>query len=279
DPAGNGELERVGSHGPDYRIVLNRGQAAVELENQALLLDSLGRRLGVIERLDGHLVEGLELTGRDRPQLVALRHAAYTYPIARRRANRYHRAPITDGWDLAEDRPPESVHAETEGVPRRVEEHPEGCAGLVRMLGRAEIEHRRLGGVEGVDDHIEMHLLGHLLTRPPGRDEALHMRKGDPPAGVRAALSPVGGAVDLPIQHRTGEPRESPRIGTVDDEAWEACNSHASHGMRRYRQLRGGVRDLPEVRFPRLARLRSAGGLGLSRRAPPRSSGRWTGTS
>src|SRR5215813_3097448 len=83
DPAGNGELERVGSHGPDYRIVLNRGQAAVELENQALLLDRLGRRLGVIERLDGHLVEGLELTGRDRPQLVALRHAAYTYPIGR----------------------------------------------------------------------------------------------------------------------------------------------------------------------------------------------------
>src|SRR5262249_61161819 len=83
DPAGNGELERVGSRGPDYRIVLNRGQAAVELENQALLLDSLGRRLGVIERLDGHLVEGLELTGRDRPQLVALRHAAYTYPIGR----------------------------------------------------------------------------------------------------------------------------------------------------------------------------------------------------
>src|SRR5262249_30737946 len=181
------------------------------------------------------------------------------------------------GWDLAEDRPPESVHAETEGVPRRVEEHPEGCAGLVRMLGRAEIEHRRLGGVEVVDDHIEMHLLGHLLTRPPRRGIVLHLLEGDALAVVRADLSPVGGDVDLPIQHRAVEPRESARIGTVDDEAWEACDSHASHGMRRYRQLRGGVRDLPEVRFPRLARLRSAGGPGLSRRAPRCWNGRWTG--
>src|SRR5215510_10639360 len=166
-------------------------------------------------------------------------------PSAARLANRYHRAPITDGWDLAEDRPPESVHAETEGVPRRVEEYPEGCAGLVRMLGRAEIEHRRLGGVEVVDDHIEMHLLGHLLTRPPRRGIVLHLLEGDALAVVRADLSPVGGDVDLPIQHRAVEPRESARIGTVDDEAWEACDSHASHGMRRYRQPAPGRRPRP----------------------------------
>src|SRR5215475_7591056 len=58
--------------------------------------------------------------------------------------------------------------------------------------------------------------------------------EGDALAVVRADLSPVGGDVDLPIQHRAVEPRESARIGTVDDEAWEACDSHASHGMRRY---------------------------------------------
>jgi hypothetical protein len=43
---------------------------------------------------------------------------------------------------------PESVHAETEGVPRRVEEHPKGRAGLVVVLGRAEVEHGRFADVE-----------------------------------------------------------------------------------------------------------------------------------
>ena len=62
-----------------------------------------------------------------------------------------------------EDRPPESVQTETEGVPRRVEEHPEGRTGLVLMLGRAQIEHRRLGGGDVIDDHVEMRLLRHLL--------------------------------------------------------------------------------------------------------------------
>jgi hypothetical protein len=39
----------------------------------------------------------------------------------------------------------------------------------VLVLGRAELEHRRLTGVEVVDHHVEVHLLGHLLVRPDGR--------------------------------------------------------------------------------------------------------------
>jgi hypothetical protein len=46
------------------------------------------------------------------------------------------------------------------GVTFRVEEDPEGPAGLVRVAGRAEIEYCRLGCVEVVNDHVEVHLLG-----------------------------------------------------------------------------------------------------------------------
>ena len=50
----------------------------------------------------------------------------------------------------------------------RVEEDPERRAGLVLVLGRAELEHRRLGGVEVVDHDVEVHLLRHVLAGPPG---------------------------------------------------------------------------------------------------------------
>jgi hypothetical protein len=77
-------------------------------------------------------------------------------------------------------------------MPCRVEEHPEGCTGLVLVLGRAEIEHRRLGGVEVVDDHVEMHLLRYLLSRPGRRDIAFHLLEGDALTVFRAGISPAG---------------------------------------------------------------------------------------
>src|SRR4030095_9400157 len=43
---------------------------------------------------------------------------------------------------------------------------------------------------------------------------------------------PVRRDVDLPIQHRAVELRESAWIGTVDDDAREACDSHAGHSTR-----------------------------------------------
>ena len=54
-------------------------------------------------------------------------------------------------------------------MPRRVEKYPEGGAWLVLVLGRAEFEHGRLGDVEIIDDHVEVHLLWYLLTRPAQR--------------------------------------------------------------------------------------------------------------
>ena len=72
--------------------------------------------------------------------------------------------PSRPGLPVIEDRPSGSVHAEAEGVTCRVEEDPAGCAGLMRVFGCAELEHGRLGGIEVVDNHIEVHLLGRFLA-------------------------------------------------------------------------------------------------------------------
>jgi hypothetical protein len=133
------------------------------------------------------------------------------------------------------------VQTEAEGVPRRVEEHPERCARLMPVLGRAEIEHRRLGGVEIVDDDVEVHLLGHFLSRPSWRGVGLHLQEGDALTVLRADVSVVGGDLDFPIQHGAVEGGERGRVGTVDNDAREACDSHARHGIRSRRQSRSGL--------------------------------------
>ena len=87
-----------------------------------------------------------------------------------------HPAAVTAGEGL---RPRWSLHAQAEGVPGWVKEHAEGGARLVLVLGRAELKHRRLGGVEVRDHHVEMHLLWSPLSRPVGRRVPLHLLKGD----------------------------------------------------------------------------------------------------
>src|SRR3954470_14008877 len=52
-----------------------------------------------------------------------------------------------------------SVDADAEGMAGRVEEHPEGRARLVLVLGGAKAEHRLLGGIQVVDHDIQVHLL------------------------------------------------------------------------------------------------------------------------
>src|SRR5436189_5593225 len=108
-------------------------------------------------------------------------------------------------------------------MPRRVEEHPEGRARLMLMPGRAEVQHRRLGDVEVVDVHVEMHLLRQLLARPGGRRVPLDLLEGDA-LPVSPDFSPVRGDVDLPAQQRAVERRESAWIRAVDDETREACD-------------------------------------------------------
>ncbi len=122
-------------------------------------------------------------------------------------------------------------------MPGRVEEHPEGRAGLVLVLDCAESQHGCLGGVEIVDDHVEMHLLRNVLARPGGQSVGLHLLEGDALAVVRADLCPVGRDRDLPVQQRAVKRRKGALVGTVDDEAWETCDSHPG-------TLRGPASDI-----------------------------------
>ena len=94
-----------------------------------------------------------------------------------------------------------------------VEEDPEGRAGLMRMLGRAQLEHGGLGNIEIVDDHVDVHLLGVLLAGPLRRPITLDglerhrvavVRADLPPGAVVAIAVAVAGAVaitalDLPL--------------------------------------------------------------------------------
>jgi len=54
------------------------------------------------------------------------------------------------------------------------------------------------------------------------------------------------GGTGLPVQHRAVERRESGRIGTVDDDAREACDSHARHGTRHSGRFTSGSRRLAQ---------------------------------
>jgi hypothetical protein len=68
----------------------------------------------------------------------------------------------------------------------RAEEDAEGRAGLMLVLGRAQLEDRSLAGVEVVDVGIEMHLLRALLAGPLRRPLALHCWKAiESPSSAR----------------------------------------------------------------------------------------------
>ena len=54
-------------------------------------------------------------------------------------------------------------------MPGRVQEDARSGPGLVLMFGRAKTKHGHLAGIEVVNDHVEVHLLGHLLTGPHRR--------------------------------------------------------------------------------------------------------------
>ena len=96
----------------------------------------------------------------------------------------------------------ELLVAQAEGMPRWVEEDPEGRPRLMFGLGRAQFEHRGLAGIEVVDDHVDMHLLGYLLSRPGRRRVVLHRLEADALALWTADLGPAGGELGLPVQHR-----------------------------------------------------------------------------
>ena len=124
-----------------------------------------------------------------------------------------------------------SFQTKAEGVTCRVQEDPVGRTGLIRMFGCTEIDRRRLGCVEVVNEHVEVHLLGPLLGRPRRRRVISHPVEGDALAVLGANRSPVGEDVDLPIQHRAVEPGERTRIGTVDSDERQASDGHAGQDI------------------------------------------------
>jgi hypothetical protein len=173
------------------------------------------------------------------------------------------------------DRAPSgSVQTKTEGVTCRVQEDPEGRTGLVRMSGRTELDHCRLGGVKVVNEHIEVHLLGPLLGRPPRRRVTSHTMKGDALAVLGAHRSSVGGDVDLPIQHRAVEPGERTRIGTVDNDEGRASDGHASHDIDDSGRHTSGFRsDVPALLTVVRPLVPMSGHLTLGRRGKPQLAG------
>ena len=80
--------------------------------------------------------------------------------------------PDGDGIWLRIGRPGQSAQRQ-KGCPAGSGNTGKDVPGLVP--GRAEIEHRRLGGVEVVDDYVDMHLLGHLLSRSSRRSIGLYL--------------------------------------------------------------------------------------------------------
>ena len=127
------------------------------------------------------------------------------------------------------------------------------------MLGRTEIDRCRFGGIEVINDEIEVHLLWPLLGRPQRRRVARHMMEGDALALLTADRSPVGGDIDLPSQQLAVEPSEHAGIRAVDHDQRQASDGHATNGIeacgRRRREVSTDVPTLLSAMRPLMPRL------------------------
>ncbi len=110
----------------------------------------------------------------------------------------------------------------------RVEEHSEGCPRLVAMLGGTQLEDGRLRSVEVVDLNIDVHLLGHLLSRPTRSGEPLHLLEADGVAMLGAYGPPAVTPRHLPVEEGAVERRQSLGVGAVEDESGIASDSHGT---------------------------------------------------
>ncbi len=119
----------------------------------------------------------------------------------------------------------------------RVKEHPKSRARLVLLLGRTKSENRCLRGVQVIDRDIEMHLLRSVLARPLWRREPR-----DPLEPQRiAVLGPnepgdLVVLVKLPVEQRAVERRQDLRVGAVEDNDRETCDSHGQNTKSAARQ-------------------------------------------
>ena len=94
------------------------------------------------------------------------------------------------------------------------------------MLRRTQRDDLEFRGVQIIDDHVQVHLLRVLLSRPDRRAVVRHLLERDALTVVGSNVDPVGLTLDLPAQQRRVEPRQSFGVGTVDDERGGASDSH-----------------------------------------------------
>ena len=132
-----------------------------------------------------------------------------------------------------------------------VEEHPESRARLVLVLGRAKSEHGRFCGVQVVDRDIEMHLLRDVLARPLRRGEADDLLKpqrvavlGTDEPGVLVVL------LERPVEQGAVERGHDLRVGAVEDDDRETCDSHVRNCRSAPRQ-----RPLDRLRWRSLGKV------------------------
>src|SRR5699024_367029 len=87
----------------------------------------------------------------------------------------------------------------------------------------------RLGGLEVLDDHVEVHLLRVILTRPTGRMVVLDLLDADRGAGIGGDLGPcaVSGDGDLRVEELCVEVPECGGVGGREHENGRLCDSHA----------------------------------------------------
>ena len=112
-------------------------------------------------------------------------------------------------------------------MPGRVEEDPKSIAWLMIGLGGAELEHCSLGLVEVVDVHVNVHLLRDHLSRPLWRSVGINPLEAQRVAVIGADRTPVGVVLfDLPAEQGTVELGQCFGVGAVEDNDWEASDSH-----------------------------------------------------
>ena len=135
-----------------------------------------------------------------------------------------------------------------------IEEDPEGGARLVFVQGGAQLQYRRLCGVQVADRDVEVHLLRLRLRGPARRLVVNNLLEADHLTVVGPHLCPVGLDSDRPVEDRAVERGEPARVGAVDDNARECSYSYVPtlvsqlrvvHELAELLRAAAGCRDLP----------------------------------
>ena len=124
-----------------------------------------------------------------------------------------------------------------------IEEDAEVLSRLFGCLARADVDHGRLGGVEVVDDDIEVHLLRMVLPGPAGSVVVLDLLDADRRPGIRCDLRPGAVLVDVdrPVEELSVELRELSGVGRIEHDNGLLCDSHDGSLRRADSRLKGSA--------------------------------------